>query len=118
MSINKDFYMKKLEELENVSLLAAFGTVIAVVAFVVIVVGLAAILNGFTIMTLWGWFVVPFFGLPPMNIPLGIGMGLLTTYMTHQYSGGNERTTKDHLTAVVTKPLATLLIGWIVTFFL
>lgn len=42
------------------------------------------VLEGITISTLWGWFIVTQFHLPALSIPSAIGIGAVVSYMTHQ----------------------------------
>ncbi len=39
-----------------------------------------AILSGFTIMVMWGWYIVPL-GLPAINMIHAIGLDLFTTFI-------------------------------------
>jgi hypothetical protein len=115
MNFEKVFSSENLEKMGIKSLL---GVMVAAVAAIVVVTGVVMIINGFTIMALWGWFVAPLLGLQPLNIPTAIGLGLIVAYMTHQPTGKDERSTQEHLAAVIIRPAIVLLIGWVLTFFL
>lgn len=38
--------------------------------------------SGYTLSVLWGWFIVPMFGLPALAIPAALGVMLIATYLT------------------------------------
>ena len=80
---------------------------------------IATILNGLVISVLWGWFMVPLFGLPPLAIAQAIGVGLVVALLTHQaqpYQQGNQD--NMGLLIIFAKPAMFLLMGWIVRMFL
>jgi hypothetical protein len=56
---------------------------------------LAIPLEGFCISKLWGWFVAAKFELPAINTAEGIGLALLLTIATYQYSAVNVREQDD-----------------------
>lgn len=77
-----------------------------------------SIWNGFTLSILWGWFVVPVFGVPPLRIPFAIGISLIVGYLTHQTrKSEDEPETGFIIIFGLLKPALALLIGWIVTWF-
>jgi phosphatidylglycerophosphate synthase len=82
--------------------------------------------RGWALSVLWGWFVVPLFGAPPLSIPYAIGLSLLVGFLTTHYDGSIARE-KDRewwesmLGGVVygiIGPSFALLVGWIVVQFL
>lgn len=40
--------------------------------------------EGFVLSKMWGWFLVPTFGLPAITIPVAIGICLIAAFLTHQ----------------------------------
>lgn len=82
-------------------------------------IALSAMLRGYVLSVLWGWFIVPTFGLPGISIPIAIGIGIILSFTTHQISAAREKqSTGDHVFNIVAHPLLVLLIGWIVTLFM
>jgi len=87
-------------------------------AFIALIV-VSATMNGWALSILWGWFLVPAFGLPEISIPVAIGVALIVGYLTHQQQ---DTSSEDGLGEVMVrsafmafgKPLLTLLFGWIV----
>ena len=79
---------------------------------------LSAILQGFVLVKLWGWFVVPQFGLAALSIPVALGLTLIISYLTSHYHGEDRRETSEKFGAAISKPLFALFIGWVYTFFL
>lgn len=65
-------------------ILANIGAAVIVVPTVVATVVLAAVLNGYTLSVLWGWFVVPTFHLPTLPIAMAMGIALTVRYITNQ----------------------------------
>lgn len=75
------------------------------------------LVNGFVLATLWGWFVVPVFGAPPLTIFQAIGITLITTYAAYEHRPKKGEEKVDWTEAVaymVSKPIAALLIGFVV----
>ena len=46
--------------------------------------------EGYVLMTLWGWFIVPTFRLPALTLALAIGVTCVIGLMTHQYVPSKE----------------------------
>lgn len=46
---------------------------------------LSSIYGGFVLSVLWGWFVSPVFGLPVITFLQGIGLSIVTHFLTVQY---------------------------------
>lgn len=85
----------------------------------------SSIFNGYALSVLWGWFVVPTFGVPQLSVVSAIGIALIVSYMTHQITDdkkgekGNFGETMAQATAnAITKPLFALLFGYIVHLFM
>lgn len=89
------------------------------------------ILSGYTLSTLWGWFVVPLFSLPALTIPYAIGLMIVVTFVFHkkQDSDSDEVSklvsTEDYTKFLIDKIVyvlvfnaMTLGIGWVVTKFI
>lgn len=79
----------------------------------------SAIINGYTFSVLWGWFIVPTFGVPNLSIASAIGITLGASILTQQTQYEKEdpgfgikiviRSGK-----LILKALVVLIIGWIV----
>ncbi len=77
--------------------------------------------NGFVITILWGWFVVPHFGVAPLNIPTAIGLGMVALL----FSRGQILLEDEYQKSLIMRkaynffePALLLLIGWIATWFI
>ena len=95
--------------------LACFGLFVAAIALIVV----GSIMNGWVLSIMWGWFVVPLFGVPVLKVAPAIGVALVAKMLTHQSSSkSNEKKdtseTVGELIAAFLSPMVTLLIGWIV----
>lgn len=77
-----------------------------------------AVLDGWTLTVLWGWFIVPIHDLPPLSIPAAIGTAIVVRFLTQSWRKTEGAKLADTLTFAIAKPLAALAIGWIVTLFL
>lgn len=93
---------------------------IFVVGLLTVVAVPLAILRGFVLTKLWAWFVVPFFGLPALSIPLAIGISLLIGFLAQSPTAKDVESGdwKKSFSISILSPLITLFIGWIVTFWL
>lgn len=74
---------------------AAYGAVGAVVlAFFIAIIPIIAIpLTAYYVwcdMHLWNWFIVPYFGLPPMTLWWGVGMWTMISSIKTTYSSKEE----------------------------
>lgn len=89
---------------------------------------LTVFLRGWALSVLWGWFVVKQFGLPPIGIPLAIGLSLIVSYLTcdmgqvlHRQREDkrewSEKTAESFVAGVVAPPIF-VGFGWIYQLFL
>jgi hypothetical protein len=88
-------------------------------ASVALVAG-SAIWSGFALSVMWGWFIVPTFGLPALDLAPAIGLAMVVGYLTHQYDSSKEAT-GDHLERLlrplgflIARPAIALVMGWVV----
>ena len=54
--------------------------------FTVLYTPIGCMIDGFTGMKLWGWFVAPTFGLPQLTIAAALGIALLTRFWSYHIS--------------------------------
>ncbi len=92
---------------------------IGVMISVVLVSVVGAIINGWALSTLWGWFIVPVFDLPILTIIQAIGISLILGYITSKEpKHSDDRKSSDRIIESTAHTLATPLfsvgIGWIV----
>lgn len=78
----------------------------------------SAILTGVTLKLLWGWFIVPIFGLPPLSIVGAIGIAVIAGLMTHQYIHRDENAMTGLITHNFVAPVFALVFGGIASLFL
>ena len=97
------------------------GTMIGVVVLLIGLVAVFALLHGFVLMKLWGWFIVPTFKLPPLSIAPAIGLGLVVGILVTRYPNKKmdeqEKTLQNMLVAFLI-PIITLMMGYIVHLFM
>jgi hypothetical protein len=67
--------------------LAGIGVVFGVFGLL----ALSAMWKGYVLTILWGWFVVPTFGLPTLALAPAIGMSLVVSFLTHQSDATKEQ---------------------------
>lgn len=92
---------------KTLSALAAFG-VVALIPF-------SVMWRGFVLSVLWGWFMVPTFSLPALKVAPAIGLALVVSYLTHQYSKkGDEDGIGRAVAHAALVPAFALLTGWVV----
>ena len=83
-----------------------------------IAIPLALVLSGFTIVTLWQWFVIPVFHLPVLTIAQAIGLALFVGYFTTSIKSSEDKTAGEFFSELFSKPLVCLALGWIFHLFL
>lgn len=78
-------------------------------------------LGGYTLMKLWGWFMVPTFGLPRLHLAAALGAILVAQYLTHQSNIQSEETKEGFFTLLcksfaydIFRPSLALLSGFII----
>ena len=95
------------------------GIIIVVVA----AVG-GALLSGWALSVLWGWFIVPLFNLPALPILYAIGISFVASLLhptpTIQQDKKEDNTTKivRAIAQIVVTPLLAVFFGWIVHSFI
>lgn len=107
----------------------ALSTLLGAVLIYAITIGgtilASVIVRGYTLSVLWGWFVVPLFGLPALNIPLAFGLVLVATTL-HPVANSQPKFKQSLLepedgwdrfgrvVGLTFWPLAALPFGWII----
>ena len=86
-------------------------------AFIFIVLPLSLILSGWTLSTLWGWFVVTTFHMQPLTIAQAAGLGLVAMYVTHQ-ADYTERGFSAVLAQALGRPAIFLILGFVVHWYI
>ena len=69
--------------MDIVKVLGGFALLMFMIVF-------GAIMNGYVVSVLWGWFIVPTFDAPTLNIPSAIGIALVVRVLTHQQQAQKE----------------------------
>jgi uncharacterized protein YqgC (DUF456 family) len=72
-----------------------------------------AVLKGWVLSILWGWFIVPIFGLPLLGIVPAIGVSLALSY-TINGVGSTKSGDTGSLVGTLVGPFIVLLFGWVV----
>jgi hypothetical protein len=99
---------------------------IAALIFLPILLALSVVLNGYVLCVLWGWFIVPTFGLPRLSIPAALGVALVASVLTYQghhsdtdedAAEGRRPAAQKYLSPIfesILRPLVLLLYGYII----
>lgn len=86
-----------------------------------ILIPLIAILQGWVLTVLWGWFIIPTFRAPELSIAVAIGLTLVIGMFKGINIKNAEKSSDDRLTeaiATVLMPFVFLFLGWIVQLFM
>ena len=76
-----------------------------------------ALLNGWVLLCLWEWFVIPAFGVSAITIWQAIGIDLLVSLLTHQHQhGAEERKVGEMIAVALFRPLWVWLIAYVLHF--
>lgn len=84
---------------------------------------LAAVVRGFVLQVLWGWFMVTTFALAALTIPQALGLSMTVSFLTYQISNRKPNTDTDHtavemtVTGIMWSGMA-LAMGWIIHLFM
>ena len=96
--------------MKNVSrVVALLGT--SAIGVLVLVI-LAILVRGLCLSILWGWLIVPVFGLPALTIAAATGLTVFTNLLL------NHAKADCTVSGVFVNPLVVPLIGWIVHLFI
>jgi hypothetical protein len=98
------------------------GCVGMVVLAVLAITG-SAVMNGWALSVMWGWFVVPTFGVPPLSIPAAIGFSMVVGMLTRQTStnSSEKETTVSQVGVVayaIVGPILVVCMGYVVKLFM
>lgn len=96
-------------------------SIIALIIFLFVYVAGSMAVSGFTIYTLWNWFMPVIFGLPTLTFWPALGFSLVITYFTSHYSladivAQQQASTADKITQFVMpffKAALYLGLGWL-----
>lgn len=87
------------------------------VALLVGITAISALWGGIVLKALWAWFVVPTFGLPDLSLPIAIGVGLVVSFLTHQYVPTKDEDLPKVIVNDFLYPLIALVMGFVVHLF-
>lgn len=88
--------------------------VVGVIASLVI----SAIVSGYTIAILWGWFIVPTFHMAQLTLTQALGLGIFAGYIAHTPSNTKDEELGTILLRPFVRSLLCLFVGFIVTLFM
>lgn len=97
-------------------LVSCLGLLAGLVGFSIV----GAILNGWALSVLWGWFVVPLFNLPQLTIIQAIGLAMVVGFLTKDYSPAKykdmtlEERIGNLISITVFLPIMSIAMGWLV----
>jgi len=103
-------------------MITGIGVIIGVIIVALttfLTVAILMIMKGFVLFKLWIWFIVPIFGLAPLNIPQILGLTTIASYMTmHDLPRKEERSTWNQLGICIFHAGIVLLAGWVIHLFM
>ncbi|MDP1688621.1 MAG: hypothetical protein Q8L47_00620 [bacterium] len=74
--------------------------------------------NGLALKLLWGWFMVPIFGLPLISLAEAIGICLIVGFLTSQYIPKKDEENNEALIHSIASPVTAIVFGWIIHLFM
>jgi hypothetical protein len=95
---------------------ASFNALIGLGGLIAIVLGLALgvaglVWEGYVLVYLWNWFILPYFQLPALTIPLAIGLVTTVRLVTQQVPA---KEMGNLISFMFLRPGVMLLIGWVI----
>ena len=79
---------------------------------------LSACLDGWALSVLWGWFIVPIFGLPVLTQVQALGVALVMGFMTKQYTQTDKDRNWEGVGYAFVKPIFAVIMGWVILQFM
>jgi hypothetical protein len=100
--------------------MVTFLAIVSAAVFLIIVIGVRAIMNGFVLSVLWNWFMVPIFTLPELTIISAIGLTMVISWMTYHVETRKKETEelKTFWVLFFLRPILVLSIGYIIHCFM
>lgn len=94
---------------------SCLGVLAVAIGFTIV----GAVLNGWALSVLWGWFIVPVLKVPQLTILQAIGVAMVVSFLTKNYSTsdkskGTADLIGDLIAATLINPVLTIGLGWIV----
>ncbi len=87
--------------------------------FTISTIIVAVVVRAWVFTLLWSWFVVPL-GAPEVGIATAVGLALIISLFT-QHLAKEETKDKSMINDLITRaflaPIVTLIVGWLVTYF-
>lgn len=79
--------------------------------------------SGYATSVLWGWFIVPVFGLDPLSIPAAIGISMVVSFLAkdvpdHEEGKPFADVMAEAVGVAIARPLFTLISGFVVSLFM
>ena len=74
--------------------------------------------RGYVLSLLWGWFMVPAFGVPALSIPYAIGLSVICAMLARDMKKDPDQPEMAELIiTALAAPLVFLAFGWVVRWF-
>lgn len=77
----------------------------------------SVLLRAWVITMMWGWYVTPAFGLPPLRLAFAFGLSVFAGMFRASYAGKDDRKISGIIAGSFVNPLMTLFIGWVGSLF-
>lgn len=98
-----------------------FSGCLGILGAIPVMIFVATLVNAMVTATLWGWFIVPVFGLPPLGLAEAAGLSLIVSYLAKGTEEDSDQKSKDistmlsiSLIRLLFKAFFSLLMGWII----
>lgn len=88
------------------------------VCFTLITMVITALIGGFVLQTLWGWFIVPTFTMQPLTLTQAIGISFFINYLKMDLGKDYEFSMEfvlRVLIATIVMSLLVLSLGWVIS---
>jgi hypothetical protein len=106
-----------------IAVVAIFFGIVVVMALLAVFIAFSSMYNGWVLMKLWEWFIIPVFHLPMLTLPAAMGLSLVVHFLTYQHQstsdtkGTEEEEKKKRIRIFVQiflRPLIVLGIGYVI----
>lgn len=100
----------------NIVVISGFITVTSTILFV------SAIVNGYVLAVLWGWFIIPVFHVPSITLFQSIGLAITASFLLDRLKTEKSEDTEDSIPLYIgraigymmMRPMLTLSFGWLI----
>jgi hypothetical protein len=105
-------------ERNNTDVYYGVGIAIAAMLLLPAWIFIAVLVKAWVVSMLWHWYIVSFFHQPELPLTIAFGISLIISYLIPSRDLDNDKSLSEQILYAAMFPAATLIFGWLGTFFI